>query len=144
MTCRSHTGRINSPIFSASFMSGSLDFDNLDELLGFLTIGTLFLASLSSALPIWGLLIAKYIEENLQYILKIVLKAKAPTSASEKPQEYPLKAKFPNIYYKKSHMDYYHFCQQYKDYFNTIKVKSYYHIFFAIFFFFGHISFYWH
>ena len=29
------------------------------------------------------------------------------------------KAKIPEVYYNKLHMDCYHFCQQYKDYFET-------------------------
>ena len=35
------------------------------------------------------------------------------------PQKRPLKARTPETYSGKSHMDWYHFCQQYEDYFET-------------------------
>ena len=47
--------------------------------------------------------IAKYIEEDLQKILKIVLKAQ--TLPSNGPREKPLKARSPNVYCGKSHME---------------------------------------
>ena len=33
------------------------------------------------------------------------------------PQEQPLKARFPETYLEKSHIDCYYFCQQYEDHF---------------------------
>ena len=43
------------------------------------------------------------------------------TQASDQlePRERPLKAKTPETYSGKSHIDYYHFCQQCEDYFET-------------------------
>ena len=55
------------------------------------------------------LLMAKYIEKDLQQILKAVLEAQVP--ASNKPLEKLLKARSPDVYYGKSHMECYNFCQ---------------------------------
>ena len=46
----------------------------------------------------------------------------------------PLKSKVPDVYYGKLHMDCYHFCQQYKDYFETSWATRTNSIFFAAFF----------
>ena len=61
--------------------------------------------------------ISKYSEDDLQRILKAVLEAWAPVPApvpafviSEVPRK-KLKARYPNVYRGKSHMDYYNFCQ---------------------------------
>ena len=71
--------------------------------------------------------IPKYSEDNLKRIFKAVLEARVPAPApalvpapvvSEVPQE-KLKARFPDVYCRKSHMDCYNFCQQCEDYFAT-------------------------
>lgn len=54
-----------------------------------------------------------------------------------------LKAKNPNLYYKNSHMEYYYFCQQCKDYFETASIKGHKHVFFAAFFLKDSIFFCW-
>ena len=72
--------------------------------------------------------IPKYSKDELQRIFKAVLEAQvlvpapapapAPAlAASKKPWDKLLKACSPNIYCVKSHIDYYNFCQQCKDYF---------------------------
>ena len=43
----------------------------------------------------------------------------AQAQALAEPQERPLKARTSETYSRKSHMDCYHFCQQYEDYFET-------------------------
>lgn len=40
------------------------------------------------------------------------------------PCKWPLNAKFPNLYYGNSHLDYYWFCQQCKNYFKNAKAKE--------------------
>ena len=57
--------------------------------------------------------------------------------ALAEPQERSLKARTPNIYSGKSHMDYYHICQQCEDYFETSSVTEMNHTLFAATFFCG-------
>ena len=52
--------------------------------------------------------IAKYIEEDLQRILKMVLEAQAPPF--DGPREKSLKARLPDVYHDRFHMEYYNFC----------------------------------
>ena len=56
------------------------------------------------------------------------------------PRERPLKARTSETYSRKSHMDCYHFCQQYEDYFETSGAIGMNHISFATIFFRGPIS----
>ena len=65
--------------------------------------------------------VPKYSEDDLQQIVKAVLEARAPVPAlnpapavSEAPRE-KLKARSPDVYHGKSHMDCYNFCQQCED-----------------------------
>ena len=53
------------------------------------------------------------------------------------------KAKIPKIYYDKSHMDCYHFCQQCKDDFETTGATGFNRTPFAVFFLRGNISVRW-
>ena len=55
-------------------------------------------------------------------------------------RERSLKAKVPEIYYGKSHMDCYHFCQQCKDHFETVRATRFNRTPFAASFFRGNIS----
>ena len=78
--------------------------------------------------------VPKNSEDDLQQIFKAVLEAQAPipvpapTSDSapapvvSKVSREKLKACSPDIYRRKSHMDYYNFCRQYEDYFATVGV----------------------
>ena len=92
-------------------------------------------------------IVLKYSEDDLQQILKAILKAWAPVSVfipapasnpapmiSEMPRE-KLKAHSPDVYYGNSHMDCYNFCQQYEDYFATTRTMGPIQIPFAASFF---------
>lgn len=58
-----------------------------------------------------------YTEADLQRLLRICMAAKGPSN--DEPRESPLKARFPDRYSGKSHMDCFHFCQQCEDHFET-------------------------
>ena len=60
-----------------------------------------------------------------------------------KPRQRPLKAKTLETYFGKSHMDCYHFCQQYEDYFETSGATGMNRTHFATTFFRGSISLRW-
>ena len=68
-----------------------------------------------------------YTDEDLQRATKLALESffqgQAQTQGSE-PQEKPLKAHFPELYWGNSHQDCYRFYQQCKDYFGTAGVKG--------------------
>ena len=79
--------------------------------------------------------ISKYSEDDLQRIFKTVLEAQIPAPAPvlapapvpvpapapivAKASREKLKARFPDVYRGKSHMNCYNFCQQCEDYFAT-------------------------
>ena len=86
-------------------------------------------------------LVAKYTEKDLQKILKTVFEAWAPPSDS--PYEKLLKAKSSNVYYGKSVIECYNFCQQCEDHFTTAGAKSPNRIPFAAFFLRDYINIYW-
>ena len=93
--------------------------------------------------------VPKYSEDDLQRILKTVLEARTPTPApapapivSKLPQD-KLKARFPDVYCGKFHMDYYNFCQQCEDYFATAGATGPIRIRFAASFLRDRISFHW-
>ena len=95
----------------------------------------------TSANPFAGLLVAKYMEEDLQRILRTVLKVRAPPS--DGPREKPLKARSPDVYRGKSHIECYNFCQQCEDHFATAEAKDPNRILFATLFFHNRINFQW-
>lgn len=70
----------------------------------------------------------KYTDEDLQRITKLcmdsLLQGQGQSQANQKPQERPFKARFPDLYFGKSHMDCYHFCQQCGDHFNTAQATG--------------------
>ena len=113
--------------------------------------------------------VLKYSKDDLQRILKAVLEARAPILAlapvlapvpapvpapvlaptpapapivAEAPRE-KLKAHSPNLYYGKSHMDCYNFCQQCEDYFTIARATGPTRIPFAASFLWDRISFRW-
>lgn len=65
--------------------------------------------------------LAKYSIKDLQAMTKVCidlfLQAQARRSKSHRERQ--LKAKLPNLYYDKTHMEYYHFCQQCENHFAT-------------------------
>ena len=92
-----------------------------------------------SIISLFELFITKYIKEDLQKIFKLILKAHI--SLFDGSCKKPLKAESSNIYCDKFHMEYYNFCQQFKDYFSIVKVKGLNYIFFAVFFLYNYINF---
>ena len=86
-------------------------------------------------------LIAKYIEEDLQKILRTVLKAQAPSSDGS--CEKLLKARSLDVYCSKSHMECYNFCQQCENHFATARAKGPNRISFGVFFLHYCINFRW-
>ena len=58
-------------------------------------------------------------DELFKQFMKAYLEAKTPAPVLAEPQGQPLKARFPDLYYGNSHMDYYCFCQQCEDHFET-------------------------
>ena len=83
--------------------------------------------------------VAKYIEEDLQKILRTVFKAQAPSDGA---REKPLKARLCDVYCGKFHIECYNFCQQCEDHFVTDGAKGLNRILFVAFFLRDHINFY--
>lgn len=65
-----------------------------------------------AVIPTATFAIPKYVEEDLQQILKIVLEVWT-LATSEEPQDKLLKARSLNVYYERSYIECYNFCQQY-------------------------------
>ena len=65
------------------------------------------------------------------------------TQAQVEPRKHSLKAKTPETYWGKSHIKWYHFCQQCEDYFKTSSTNVMNHILFATSFLRGFISIRW-
>ena len=86
----------------------------------------------------------KYNEADLMRILKIFSEIKGQEPKAEVPRKRPLKAKVPDVYFGKSHMDCYHFCQQCEDYFKTAGATGSTRTPFATSFLRGKINFRWH
>ena len=91
--------------------------------------------------PLAESLVAKYTEKDLQKILRIVLKARAPPSDGTRKKL--LKARSLDIYCGKSHIECYNFCQQCEDYFATAGAKGPNCILFATSFLRDRINFRW-
>lgn len=70
--------------------------------------------------------VVKYLEDDLQSILKTVLEGKtlAPIALLEGLQEKLLKTRFLNIYQGKTHIKYYNYCQQYENHFAIARTKK--------------------
>ena len=86
-------------------------------------------------------LVAKYIEEDLQKILRTVFKARA--SPSDGACEKPLKVRSSDVYCGKFHIECYNICQQCEDHFATAGAKDLSRILFAISFLCNYINFCW-
>ena len=74
--------------------------------------------------------------------MKAYLEAQVPsqTEVDPKPRKQPLKARFPDLYYGNSHMDYYQFCPQCKNHFETAGAKGPNRILFAALFLRGFVT----
>ena len=75
--------------------------------------------------------------------MKTYLESNQRPSQPLEERERPLKAKVPDVYYDKSHMDCYHFCQQCEDYFEISWATRTNQTSFAAFFLHGNISVRW-
>ena len=89
---------------------------------------------------------AKYPTKDLQAMTKVYMDSFlwAQASRPESQQEGQLKARFPDFYYGKSHMECYHFCQQCEDLFATAGAIGPNHTLFAASFLRNKVSFRWH
>ena len=87
---------------------------------------------------------ALYTQEDLQRITKLCMDSFLQGNRQEGPREGQLKARFPDLYYGKSHIECYHFCQQCKDHFDTAGATGSNRILFAASFLRGRINFHWH
>lgn len=66
-------------------------------------------------------------KDDFQQILKVVLKARTPIVTAplpEDPWERPLKPRFSDVYWDKTHLMCYNFCPQCKDHFATAEPKG--------------------
>ena len=76
----------------------------------------------------------KYTKADLLRILKIFLETKGQELKPEVSRKRPLKAKVLDMDLGKSYMDSYHFCQQWKDHFETARDTGLNRILFAALF----------
>ncbi len=81
--------------------------------------------------------IARYIQKDINHLFQTFLQASKGGSGDK------LKAKIPYIYHGGSYMEYYNFCQQYKDYFATCGATGPNRILFAASFLRDRINFRW-
>lgn len=83
-------------------------------------------------------------EEQFKLFMKTYMESvRNPSSIHTELRERALKARFPDHYFGKSHMKCYHFCQQFKDYFDTARTTSSNRTSFVASFHYGSISFRW-
>ena len=93
--------------------------------------------------PIFALASALYSSDKLfRQFIKAYLESNQGPSRSQVECKQSLKAKVPDVYYGKSHMDCYHFCQQCKNYFETVEAIGANRTLFTAFFLYGNISVY--
>ena len=76
--------------------------------------------------------------------MKVFMDSQGRSGTHEGPRESPLKARFLDLYYGKSHMDCYQFCQQCEDHFETAGATGPNRVSFAASFLRGPINFCWH
>ena len=115
--------------------------DSKSDKLGAPRKGTPAHSHTSAPIPAESILALKYSKADLIRILKIFSEIKGQEPKAEVPSKQPLKAKVPNVYFEKSHMGCYHFCQQYEDYFETNDITRSNYTPFAASFLHGKINF---
>ena len=86
----------------------------------------------------------KYSKADLMRILKILLKTKGQEPKTKVLHKQPLKAKIPDVYFKKLHIDCYQFCQQCEDHFEIAGAIESNHTPFTTLFLYGKINFWWY
>ena len=82
-------------------------------------------------------------DELFKRFMKAYLESNQRPSQPPEERERPLKAKVPDVYYGKLHMDCYHFCQQCEDHFETSRATETNQTPFAASFLRGNISVRW-
>ena len=87
-------------------------------------------------------LILSSAEDLFTKFMKVFIETTQAQALAE-PQERTLKARTPEIYWGKSHMECYHFCQQCEDHFETLGATGINRTLFAASFFCNFISFRW-
>ena len=75
-------------------------------------------ANVLSQVPASAPALALYTQEDLQRITKFCMDSFFLKNYQEGPRESQLKTQFLNLYYEKSYIEYYRFCQQCNDYFD--------------------------
>lgn len=83
-------------------------------------------------------------EKLFKQFVKIFMESvQNPGLIHTKPQKQLFKARFLNLYFGKSHMDFYYFCHQCENHFDTAWANGSNHTSFAALFFYESISFQW-
>ena len=82
-------------------------------------------------------------DELFRQFMRVYLESNQGPRQPPVERERFLKAKVPEVYYGKSQMDCYHFCQQYEDYFETAGATGNNRTSFAAYFLRGSISVHW-
>ena len=96
-------------------------------------------------LPLWRLLLYFFpspIKDLFTKFMKVFMETTKAQTLVE-PRDCPLKVKIQNIYFGKSNMDCYYFCQQYKDYFEISGATGINCTLFATIFLWGTVSLRW-
>ena len=78
--------------------------------------------------------LAKYTNADFHQFMKVFMDAQGRSKTHKGPQKSFLKARFPNLYYGKSHMDCYQFCQQCENHFETASTTGPNRVLFAALF----------
>ena len=81
--------------------------------------------------------------ELFKRFIKAYLESNQGPSQPPAERKWPLKAKVPDIYYGKVHIDCYHFCQQCEDHFEISRATGTNQISFGASFFYRNISVWW-
>ena len=87
---------------------------------------------------------AKYTDAGFYQFMKVFMDIQRCSRTYEGPRESLFKAYFPNLYYRKSHIDCYQFCLQFEDYFETAGAAGPNCVLFAALFLYRPINFRWH
>ena len=87
---------------------------------------------------------AKYTDTDFHQFMKVFMDTQERSETHKRPRESLFKACFPDLYYEKSHMDCYQFCQQCENHFEIAGATGPNRISFAASFLHGPINFRWH
>ena len=68
-------------------------------------------ANTLSQAPVLAHILTLYTRKDLQRITKLCMDSFFWENCQERPRQGQMKARFLDLYYKKSHIEYYHFCQ---------------------------------